>query len=340
MELTDWPNERYAAIWVVSLDVTFHSFKMIFPDPMDNTDELRCSAYLYDSIDGHCYGYYGDDYNVIQQSLSLDPQSKYNSAVLYDSETCPPLPTAGPSAYPSSQPSASPSQLPSVSPSQIASEIPSASPSQIPSVSPSQIASASPSEIPSALPSQIPSVSPSQIASASPSEIPSALPSQIPSVSPSQEPSLLVAHHRLNTTQASASTLPMTTTHMTVMTSLGSDRSTQTRAFESSYVFVVILAVLCSVVCVVAIKMKGQKRVSEKLKVNMNANAKIDGVIIIKIDGVKIDGTTGNIAPDEFEVIGEEVGEGTAQGIADVQQHIAQDEFEVIGEEVGEGTEQ
>eukprot|EP01083_Nonionella_stella_P165775 552488_1 len=191
-------------------------------------------------------------------------------------------------------------------------------------------------------PSQIPSVSPSQIAS--PSEIPSASPSQIPSVSPSQVPSLLVAHHRLNTTQASASTSPMTTTHMTVMTSLGSDRSTQTRAFESSYVFMVILAVLCLFVCVVTIKMKGQKRVSEKLKVNMNANAKIDGVIIIKIDGdmlnVQQNGTTGNIAPDEFEVIGEEVGEGTAQGIANVQQNIAQDEFEVIGEEVGEGTEQ
>eukprot|EP01083_Nonionella_stella_P058884 154133_1 len=97
---SNWPNARYAAIWIVSLDVTFHSFKMIFPNPMDNNDELICAAYIYDTVDGYCYGYYGDDYNAIETSVSLDPQS--DSGIIYDSDICP---TADP-----------PSQIPSVSP--------------------------------------------------------------------------------------------------------------------------------------------------------------------------------------------------------------------------------
>eukprot|EP01083_Nonionella_stella_P087000 241883_1 len=125
---SDWPVERYAGIWMEYIDVTLHSFKMIFPNPMDNQDELFCSAYLYDQVDGHCYGYYGDDYT----SLSLDPSSQYDSGILYDSITCPPQPTPPPTLYPSRQPSASPNVPPTHDPS----PQPSASPSQIPSVPP------------------------------------------------------------------------------------------------------------------------------------------------------------------------------------------------------------
>eukprot|EP01083_Nonionella_stella_P307080 1077959_1 len=111
-----------AGMYCYRSDVVFHSFTMRFPDATDNQDELSCAAYMYDKVDGHCYGYYGDNYALIETSLSKDTEYKHDSAVLYNRVTCAPTiapttPSRTPTLPPSLKPSLLPTSLPTLPPS-------------------------------------------------------------------------------------------------------------------------------------------------------------------------------------------------------------------------------
>eukprot|EP01083_Nonionella_stella_P120965 363049_1 len=114
----------------------FHSFEITFPDSNDNDDELRCAAYVYKN---DCYGYYGNDYHIMQTSISTN--TSYDSGIVY--ETCPLTmdPTKTPSKSPIAltlDPTKTPSEAPSKSPIALTFDptaLPSDSPSKQPIVS-------------------------------------------------------------------------------------------------------------------------------------------------------------------------------------------------------------
>eukprot|EP01083_Nonionella_stella_P090281 252238_1 len=110
-------GKSYAGVFVWNGAGIIHSFKLTFPDASDNADERFCAAFLYDTSSNHCYGYYGTDYAHLESSLSSN--SRYDSAIRYDSNTCPPTgpdpmpqPTVNPTSNPTLEPTTQPTQAP------------------------------------------------------------------------------------------------------------------------------------------------------------------------------------------------------------------------------------
>eukprot|EP01083_Nonionella_stella_P076442 208291_1 len=100
-----WTNS-YAGVYVWDGGGIVHSFKVIFPDASDDQDDKVCAAYIYDTVDGDCHGYYGNNYAQIEASLS--PNMRYESAVIY--ATCPPTPR--PTSIPTETPTGTPTSFP------------------------------------------------------------------------------------------------------------------------------------------------------------------------------------------------------------------------------------
>eukprot|EP01083_Nonionella_stella_P290892 989861_1 len=84
-------SDNFAGLRTYKATVIYHSFKIRFPDPHDNTDQKVCRAFLYNKDSGHCYGYYGNDYEVIEKSISSDNQ--YDSGIIYDTAQPTQVPT-------------------------------------------------------------------------------------------------------------------------------------------------------------------------------------------------------------------------------------------------------
>ena len=80
---------NYAGIYMYDVSssiatvATFHSFTVSYPN---SNDAFLCTAYTFDTNSNECYGYYGNDYDALKNSLFED--ADYQSAILYN--TCPP----------------------------------------------------------------------------------------------------------------------------------------------------------------------------------------------------------------------------------------------------------
>eukprot|EP01083_Nonionella_stella_P098777 277870_1 len=113
----EYGDANYAGIYFFDYNdatsATFHSFKVRYPDSNDNGDAFICAAYVYNNINNDCFGYYGNDYNVIENSISAD--AVYASGILY--ESCPP--TKSPSLYQTEPPNKSLTKQPSKHPDNI-----------------------------------------------------------------------------------------------------------------------------------------------------------------------------------------------------------------------------
>eukprot|EP01083_Nonionella_stella_P301191 1031962_1 len=133
---TSW-TESYAGLYVYSIDsAVYHSFKMTFPDSSDNSDEMVCAAYLYDTNNNNCYGYYGTNYAQLESTISSN--SRYDSAILY-SNTCPPTgppPTPQPTPNPTKRPTPNPTKRPTPNPTKRPTPNPTPKPTPPPTPSP------------------------------------------------------------------------------------------------------------------------------------------------------------------------------------------------------------
>eukprot|EP01084_Bolivina_argentea_P004966 9399_1 len=92
-------TQSHAGVITWRGSVIYHSFKLEFPNNNDNQDKYICKAYMYDKQQQRCYGYYGNDFTVIENSVSSN-QIQYDSGIIYD--TCPPT------QYPTTQPTSTP----------------------------------------------------------------------------------------------------------------------------------------------------------------------------------------------------------------------------------------
>merc|ERR1712228_51801 len=104
---------NYAGIYMytnqsssIATVATFHSFTVNYPNSNDNQDALLCTAYTFDTNNSECYGYFGNDYDVLKNSLFED--GDYESAILYNECS----PTSDLSEYPTNNPTAEPSDSP------------------------------------------------------------------------------------------------------------------------------------------------------------------------------------------------------------------------------------
>eukprot|EP01083_Nonionella_stella_P287112 977272_1 len=130
-------TDSYAGLYLWDVDdVTYHSFKITFPDASDNSDEMVCAAYLYDTNNDNCYGYYGTNYAQLESTISSN--SRYDSAIIY-SDTCPnptKKPTPNPTKRPTPQPTPNPTKRPTPKPTLNPSKRPTPTPTKTPTPKP------------------------------------------------------------------------------------------------------------------------------------------------------------------------------------------------------------
>eukprot|EP01083_Nonionella_stella_P171050 583432_1 len=144
LETDSFPPEyggaNYAGIYIYDEDAsttaTYHSFRVRYPDSSDNDDEFVCAAYVFDNGNNDCFGYYGNDYSAIENSLSVD--TTHASGILYDICPSTSYPTSSPTKSLTKQPSHNPTETPIVDHTEAPMQDPTQYLSHVPSVSPTK----------------------------------------------------------------------------------------------------------------------------------------------------------------------------------------------------------